>query len=126
MYKVARRRNRKNTKIGIVNLYNDDFETWDDLGRKYDFIYLVNVIYFWEELEVKIKKIYKILEKNGTALIAMASPELLEKNEVSRTTIFNKHEVETVINIMRNNGFWSINKQQDKKVDGFYYIFGKK
>jgi cyclopropane fatty-acyl-phospholipid synthase-like methyltransferase len=126
MYKAAQKRNKKLITENRVKLYNSDFEKWEHSKNVYDIAYLINVIYFWNETKMNFEKIYDCLKSNGKIAIGMASPEQLRKNAVTQNSIFNKHDVNEIENMLKMVGFSALKTEKSTEDDGCYFIVGRK
>jgi cyclopropane fatty-acyl-phospholipid synthase-like methyltransferase len=126
MLKTASRRNRTSIKKGRIKLYCSDFEKWSNDGKKYDLIFFLNVIYFWEEIESKIKKVYELLNTNGKIAIFMTTPKQMLKSKVMQKDVFIKHEIETVVDIMSKIGFRNIEQLAPFKAKEYFFLIGEK
>ena len=126
MYKKAGWKNRKYLKKGDVNLICDDFNTYDFNDSAFDRIYFTNVIYFWDDYESSLNKIFSLLDYNGCLVFHMADKVALENNEVTNTPVFNKYQVEDVIDTMGRIGFKNIKHYSATCKDNHYFIKGIK
>ena len=126
MFKTASRRNRIYIKKGRIRLFCADFNIWNIYEKKYDFIFLLNVIYFWDEIENKFKKIYGLLNNKGQIAIFMTSPKQMLKNKVMQNHVFNKHEIQTVVNIMEKIGFKKVDQLTPFDKKEYFYLIGEK
>jgi cyclopropane fatty-acyl-phospholipid synthase-like methyltransferase len=126
MYKAASKLNRKFIVTGKVKLFFGDFSDYNENSNKYDLIYLINVIYFWKEIENNIKKIHSLLNKDGKIVIFMDSPEMLNNNKMISKSIFNLHNIDDVIKVMSNSGFSEIVKKEYSQYSGCFYLIGRK
>jgi SAM-dependent methyltransferase len=123
-FKYAKRKNAKWINKGKVKIYLGTFESLSP--SSYDFVYLINVIYFWDEIESRIKTIYDLLKPNGRMVLFMANPEYLLNGKQSSTNVFNKYVVEEVVNVINNCNFKEISVIEHKEEKKCYYIFGTK
>jgi trans-aconitate methyltransferase len=72
---------------------------------KFDVIYGINVIYFWNDLDVYFRKSYQMLNENGLLYLYMADAGCLGKYFVGRTDVFNRRQVEEVLVVFKRCGF---------------------
>ena len=120
MYHKASKRNKKFIDKGTVHLRYGDvliLETGDD---KFDKIFCVNVIYFWNDLNLVFTRIFNMLGKKGEFLIYMAHKDSLEKAKFFAD--FCKYPVEEVERELKNAGFADIEYTFEKG----YFISAKK
>jgi ubiquinone/menaquinone biosynthesis C-methylase UbiE len=116
MYNKARIRNRKFIDEGIVNLRHGDLLTVDIDTEKYDKIFCVNVIYFWNDLNKVFDKIYSMLNNGGMYCIFMTQEKEIEKLKFAKD--FCKYSIEQVESELKKVGF----KRVEYKLDNGYYI----
>ena len=107
--------------LGIQN-YDKIFEIGYGHGIGIDKILCLNVVYFWDDLELPFKKIFKGLKKEGILALFMDGPDDLTRQKLKNTAIFNKHTIEQVVEKLKESGFNSI----DYSYDHGYYVICKK
>jgi ubiquinone/menaquinone biosynthesis C-methylase UbiE len=108
MYEKAKKKLRREINSGNVTLINDDFSEYEFSGQKIDTVFFVNVNYFWKNYSEELYKIYKILNTKGHFVFHMADRIALEKNALTNTDVFNKHEIISVMNTMDKIGFTNV------------------
>ena len=69
MTSIAIKKNKKNIRHGKVKIHNADFNEFSFNENYYDKILSVNTIYFWENPEFTISKIFKLLKPNGIVIL---------------------------------------------------------
>jgi SAM-dependent methyltransferase len=121
MYKKASRYNKTYIDQKRVTLQYGDFLNIPIDQGKFDKVFCLNVIYFWNELEKPFSKILSDLREGGGFLIYMAAPEFL-KEKKAPDSIFNKHSIEHVTGILKLAGFSRVEYYSDKG----YYIHATK
>jgi ubiquinone/menaquinone biosynthesis C-methylase UbiE len=127
MYSKALRLNRENIKLGKVNLKCADFDNCSFENDTFHCIYFLNVIYFWNEIHSRLKKIFTILKQNGKVIIFMADAEYFKDNKQSEgETIFYLHSIGDVVKEMEKIGFKAIETIEHTKEKKCYYIIGYK
>ncbi len=120
MFRKATKRNKRFINSGIVNLRYGDLLTDNIDNGKYDKIFCVNVIYFWNDLNIVFEKIYALLNNGGMFCIFMTHKREFEKPEFTKD--FCKYSIEEVESVLKIVGFTSI----EHKLDKGYYIKSKK
>lgn len=120
MVRRASKRNRRFINNGIVKLSSGDFLTADFENEKYEKIFCVNVIYFWNDLNIIFSKVYSVLNENGVFCIFMKQKDEFEKQKFA--VKFRKYLIEEVELELLKAGFNSV---QYKLSDG-YYVTAKK
>jgi SAM-dependent methyltransferase len=127
MYKKAIKLNHENVKQGKVILQCADFDNYSFENDTFHCIYFLNVIYFWNEVHSRLKKIFSILKQNGKVIIFMADAECFKDNKQSESeTIFYLHNVSDVVKEMGELGFKTIETIEHTKEKKCYYIVGYK
>jgi ubiquinone/menaquinone biosynthesis C-methylase UbiE len=106
MYSKASIRNKKFIEKGIVQLTHGNILTRDYGTEKFDKIFCVNVIYFWDDLNLAFAKIFNMLGEKGVFLIHMNHMDTLEKAKL--LTDFCKYPVEEVESKLKNAGFTNV------------------
>lgn len=71
----------------------------------FDKIYCLNVVYFWDELQMPFEKIRSILKESGSFYCFMSSKDDLDKMNFTDDDIFNKHSIEKVEESLMLAGF---------------------
>jgi SAM-dependent methyltransferase len=120
MFHKASKRNKKFIDRGTVHLQYGDVLTMDMGNDKFDKIFCVNVIYFWNDLDQAFKLIFKMLREKGIFLIYMDHMDTIEK--VKLLADFCKYPVEVVEEKLKNSGFTGI----EYNFDVGYYVSAKK
>jgi SAM-dependent methyltransferase len=127
MYSKARKLNHENIKRGKVVLHCADFDNYSFENDSFHCIYFLNVIYFWDEIQRRLKKIFSILKQNGKVIIFMADAECFKDiEEPAGETIFYRHSIDDVIKEMGEIGFKSIETIEHTKEKKCYYLIGYK
>lgn len=119
MFQKASKRNKKFIDKGIVHLQFGDALTLEQ-NDKFDKIFCVNVIYFWNDLNLAFTKIYDMLRKKGEFLIYMDHMNSLEKAKFLAD--FCKYSVDEVEMKLKNAGFTDI----EYTFDTGYFISAKR
>jgi len=114
MFNEATKRNRKHIDNKKLDLYFGDFLSYEILSNQYDKVFCINVIYFWDNLDVPFSKIKTGLKKGGTFCIFMAHRDNLEKLKFTKDGIFNKYSIDQVIDHLNSLGFDDITYKFNK------------
>jgi SAM-dependent methyltransferase len=127
MYSKALRLNHENINRGKVILQCADFDNYSFENDTFHCIYFLNVIYFWNEIHSRLKKIFTILKQNGKVIIFMADAEYFKDDKQSvDETIFYRHSIGDVIKEMERIGFKAIETIEHTKEKKCYYVIGYK
>jgi len=127
MYKKARKLNREHIKRGKVILQCSDFDDYSYEDDIFHCVYFLNVIYFWDEIETRLKKIYSILKPNGKVIIFMADAECFkDTGQTAAQTLFYRYGIDHVMKEMGQAGFRSIETIEHAKEKKCYYLIGYK
>ena len=114
MFNEATKRNKKYIDNKRVELYFGDFLTSEIIADKYDKVFCINVIYFWDKLEVPFSKIKTGLKEGGSFCIYMVHRDKLGKKRYTTDDIFNKYSIEQVVDSLKLSGFKDISYRLDK------------
>lgn len=127
MYSKAKKLNQENIKHGKVILQCADFDNYIFENDTFHCIYFLNVIYFWEEINSRLQKIFKILKQKGKVIIFMADSECFkDTNQPGNRNIFYLHSIAGVVAELEKTGFSSIEITEHSKEKKCYYITGYK
>lgn len=110
MFRQASKRNKKFIADKRVSLEFGDLLIADIGSEKFDRIFCVNVIYFWDDLSLAFEKIFKALTNGGVFCIYMLTPEVLVKLKVPKHGIFNRYSVEEVMLSLEKSGFKDVTR----------------
>jgi cyclopropane fatty-acyl-phospholipid synthase-like methyltransferase len=114
MFKLAGKRNREHIKNGKAELLYGNFLTAEMNPDRFDKIFCINVIYFWEKLNDPFSKVHSLLKADGQFCIFMAHSDFLRKKKFTTDGIFCKYSIGQVTEELRLAGFLDIR-----------YTFGK-
>ncbi len=117
MYKETSKRNKKQIDSGKVQLYYGDFLKYEMKPDLYDKIICLNVIYFWDNLEIPFSKIRNGLKEHGIFYFYMDHPDDLSKHGFTSKDIFNIYTIDQVIDKLNLAGFSEISYQYE---NGYY------
>jgi len=127
MYSKARKLNHENIKHGKVVLQCADFDNYRYKNDTFHCIFFLNVIYFWNEIQSRLKKIFTILKQNGKVIIFMADAECFkDTKQPGSETIFYLYKIDDVVKEMEKAGFKSIETIEHTKEKNCFYIIGLK
>jgi ubiquinone/menaquinone biosynthesis C-methylase UbiE len=121
MYNKARNLNKFNIDKGKMKLQYGDFLNIPIAKNQYDKIFCLNVIYFWNELNIPFEKTLSLLKTSGIFYIFMADANTL-KEKKAPDSVFNKYSIEHVVETLKAAGFIGIEHNFNKG----YYIKAKK
>ena len=127
MYRKACKLNREHIRRGKVILQCADFDHYNYENDAFHCIYLLNVIYFWDEIRSRLAKIFSILKPKGKVIIFMADAECFKDSEPSQNeSVFCLHRIQDVIKTMRETGFTAIETIEHSREKRCYYLVGYK
>jgi len=106
MVSKAKRRNRKNIKLGRVKIVEGDFDQLSYKNTYFNKAASVNTIYFWPQPEYTAEKIANILAPGGLFVVAFEDIKQLEKRNLNKN-IFHLYTADDVINLLTNSKFLS-------------------
>jgi len=114
MYKEASKRNKRHIELNNAKLYFGDFLTFKLDELRFDKIFCINVIYFWDNLEKPFLAIRNGLKNNGSFCFYMVHSNVLNKLKFAKDDIFNKYSIENVVEKLNLAGFSKIDYQYKK------------
>ena len=127
MYSKALKLNHENIKRGKVILQHADFDNYSFENETFHCIYFLNVIYFWDEIHSRLRKIFSILKLNGKVIIFMADAECFKGiKQPEGETIFYLHSIDDVVKEMGKIGFKTIETIEHSIEKQCYYLIGYK
>jgi cyclopropane fatty-acyl-phospholipid synthase-like methyltransferase len=107
MYKTASKYNKEYIDNRRVSLSHGDFLQVPLSQNKYDKVFCLNVIYFWNELSTPFKRVFSLLDDRGSFHIYMAGKSFLTKRKFP-DSVFNKYSIDEVTDMMKSVGFKSV------------------
>lgn len=127
MYKKAILTNKKLIKSGRLTLSFGDFLTHDFAGAVFTKVYCINVVYFWDDLNIGFRKVFDVLKEEGLFGFYMNSPEDMHRSKLTQTDTFNKHSIDYVIMCLKNAGFSDIQQYYESgNITKGFYIYARK
>lgn len=121
MYRKASKLNKNSILDKKVELFLGDFLSFTIESNYYDKVFCLNVIYFWDNLNIPFQKIKSALSNNGIFCFFMAHKDFLIKKK-SPDSIFNKYSIEEVLSALYEAGFNKV----EYKFDKGYYVEAQK
>lgn len=118
MYKRATKRNRACIDDLRVKLMFGDFLQTDIHATRFDKIFCLNVIYFWEDLIPPFEKVYSLLRNGGAFCFYMAKKEDLSRLKFTPDDVFNKYTIDQVVDALNAAGF----SKTEYRFDRGYYV----
>lgn len=112
MFKVASKKNSVFTQSKRLELLKGDFLIYGLPSKSFSKVFGVNVIYFWPNLSAAAAKIKTILKPSGKAVLYMAHKDDLVKIGFTKTDVFSKYDIETVLAAFRKTGFSEITSSE--------------
>lgn len=105
MYRMARGNNRCHVRQKRLQLIKNDFLLHDFGDMQFDRIIFASVTYFWSDLRTPFKKMYELLNQDGRLVFYMSNRNKLETNSLTRTKVFNRHDLSHVLDVLKEVGF---------------------
>lgn len=109
MFKQASERNKKHISNNKTDLFCGDFLDFEITAGSYDKVFCLNVIYFWDHLQIPFTKIRSSLKEGGLFCFSMAAKDHLDKIPFASESVFNKYSIEDVIDQLKLAGYTDIN-----------------
>ncbi len=79
MVAIARKENRYLIDAGRLNIQEGESNKMPFADASFDFVFCINVIYFWEKPEEHLAEIKRLLKPGGTFCTGMRPKESMEK-----------------------------------------------
>jgi cyclopropane fatty-acyl-phospholipid synthase-like methyltransferase len=114
MFREATKRNKKHIDNKKAALFYGDFLSFEVIENQYDKVFCINVVYFWDQLEVPFTRINSALKKGGTLCIYMVHRDDIKKMKFTKDGIFNKYSIDQVVDNLKISGFSDISYKFDK------------
>ena len=105
MFREATKRNRHHIRNKKAELSFGNFLEANIGAEKYDKVFCLNVIYFWDKLGLPFSKIKTVLKPGGLFCMYMAHRDLISKMKFTLDGIFNKYTIDEVVNNLELAGF---------------------
>ncbi|NUM32199.1 MAG: methyltransferase domain-containing protein [Bacteroidetes bacterium] len=109
MVKIAREYNEDLIEDNKLDLYYCSSNAMPFESKKFDKIFCINLIYFWENAEENLQEIFRVLKPGGKFYACFRLKDCLNKLPYTRYWT-NLYEVDDWISILEKNNFTDINK----------------
>ncbi|MCG8638158.1 MAG: class I SAM-dependent methyltransferase [Desulfobacterales bacterium] len=103
MVAAAQKKNCGFIRNKKVNLHLGDFNTADFPENRFDKVFTVNTIYFWENPDVAMSKISTILKPGGKLVIGFNEKKTMEKMPLNKT-VFRYYSPRDVSDLFSSSG----------------------
>ena len=124
MLKVASIKNKEFIENGQVNLLLADVENLSFEDNKFNRIYTVNTLYFWNNPNRALKEINRVLKNNGIFINCFYTEEWLNKIRYTKYG-FNKYSLEKILKVYKANGI-EVEEIIELKKDSSYCLISRK
>jgi cyclopropane fatty-acyl-phospholipid synthase-like methyltransferase len=108
MFNRASKKNKQHIADGRCGLLLGDVTADARIGKKYDRVFFVNVIYFWKNLPSAFGNIKKLVGKNGRICFYMMELDDLLSVGFARTDAFCRYTSEDVRATLEKCGFRNV------------------
>jgi len=122
MWKKASRRNHVFILTKRVDLVCGDLIDYKG-KNEFSKIYGVNVVYFWNDLDKYLAKIFKLLKKKGEVFLYMTDPSQLDKIPFARNEVFNKYTRDQMLVELKKAGFKKARFENENNETDMSYCF---
>jgi cyclopropane fatty-acyl-phospholipid synthase-like methyltransferase len=92
-------------RAGRVTLLCGDLATHDMGGATFDRIFAVNVVYFWQEPLVMLRRLRGLLRPNGILVLTFTTPERLHRLAFTRSAVFHAYAGDEVAGLLHAADF---------------------
>ena len=104
MVSIARKRNKKNIRIGKVKILEGNFDEMPFGKENFTKACSINTLYFWSEPVHTAKKIAAILKPDGKLILAFEDIEQLRQRKLNQE-VFHLYSTGEVQDLLINAGF---------------------
>lgn len=127
MLSVARRRNRKMIASGRIKIDKGDSANLPYLNDDFDKIYSVHTIYFWQNPEIHLREILRVLTPSGQFVLGFRSGDDAVFAEKFPSSIYTLRKAAKVDALLRQCGFRQV-RLQKQSISGhtMYWITASK
>jgi ubiquinone/menaquinone biosynthesis C-methylase UbiE len=105
MLRQASVRNRAAIKTGLVKLTLGDAAKLHYPDASFDKVFCVNVVYFWENPEIQLREILRVLRPGGMLALYMGDSDEMAGVKITQTGVFNLYPAAALIKIFHDVGF---------------------
>jgi SAM-dependent methyltransferase len=116
MVELAANSNRDFVKQGKARFIHANANKLPFENHSFDKIFTINTFYFWDDHVKVLQELIRVLKKDGTLVLSITSKHLLEKSPMAKYG-FASFSKEEIIEMMRSNGFASIEVTEIKEPD---------
>ena len=117
MFNISKRNNKQSISDGKVKFHFGEFEKRPFSPDSFDKVFSVNTVYFWQNPDVTIKKIARVLKQNGKLVVGYHEKREMEKKPLNRD-VFKFYSVSEFEEFLASNGDLSDIKTNSKKGKG--------
>ncbi|MEW6517633.1 MAG: class I SAM-dependent methyltransferase [candidate division FCPU426 bacterium] len=110
MLRKAARNNRAALRSQQVRLALGEFSGHDFGAETFTKIFIINVVYFWDDLPRMFSKIHRLLDKDGCLVMYLSGPERLGQLPFAVAGVFRRYTDGEVQNSLRSAGFSRIER----------------
>jgi|WetSurMetagenome_2_1015567.scaffolds.fasta_scaffold84619_2 cyclopropane fatty-acyl-phospholipid synthase-like methyltransferase len=108
MFDKAKFYNDKYIKQGRIHLDFGDLLSYNS-SIKFDVVFGLNVIYFWNKLTPYFEKIFSLMNTGGVLYLYMRDTNDFKNHQMAKTVIFNMHDKKDIRTKMESCGFNQVN-----------------
>lgn len=117
MINISMKKNKKPISDGKVKFHFGEFEKLPFNPDSFDKVFSVNTVYFWRNPDVTIKKIKKILKRDGKLVLGYHEKSEMEKMPLNRD-VFMYYSVKELEGLLSSDGDFRDIKTDIKKGKG--------
>ena len=122
--KWATSRNKTGIDDGKIRLLNADCCDMPFVSEMFDYVTTVNTIYFWEDTELGLSEIHRVLKDGGVFCNAVYTQEWLQKQKYTREG-FKFFDQDEYINMGKQVGFKEVTIKPIRQGKNFLVIYKK-
>jgi ubiquinone/menaquinone biosynthesis C-methylase UbiE len=116
MVSIAQKKNKKFISTGKVKIHSGDFNEMRFRDNSFDTVFTVNTIYFWQNPEITIAKIYRILKPGGIVVIGFHDRIEMEKMPLNDDVFSYYSSTDVTELLLDHGGFQNVSIKSKKGV----------
>lgn len=104
MIEIAEKRNARFISQGRLVIVCSDFRQLAADGERFDIIYTVNTIYFWQDPLLAVAAVYRLLKPEGLLYVGFHARQDMDQRRLDND-LFTLYSQDEVADLLRRGGF---------------------
>jgi ubiquinone/menaquinone biosynthesis C-methylase UbiE len=116
MVAIARKNNQSSIKEGKLNMQLGSSDKLPFADNRFDKVFCINVIYFWDQPQKHLNEVYRVLKPDGKFFAAIRSKETFSHLPAAEYgfTLYNEDEWKTILE-QNNFNLAGVTKKEEAK-----------